>query len=275
MWVCLSVLCCAALGETNEAFYQRLDSQPGTSNTATAQRPPLHLTATTSTGQPTTTTIGSPATGAAEGIVNAVQDNEAETEGWTCSQCTFQNHPELNMCEQCGMMKRPIVQHRSSHHQQQQQQPHPPPAGIVQITSSQFIPALGQNAAAAPNQNPNPTNAHLMPINMSPYMMQGYHPTQQQSPRMIYSSPMCQYPPAFAYPTVTSTASAASSPTLSSGTSSGLLTPPAIVVGKSSKGKRGASKFNSKLSQSISNLFSSSSSSTGNSQGHSHVNSQE
>lgn len=253
-----------------------MDSQPGTSNTAPAQRSPLNPT---STGQPTTTTIGSPATGAAEGIGSAVQDNEAETEGWTCSQCTFQNHPELNMCEQCGMMKRPIVQHRSSHQlQQQHQQPHPPPAGIVQITSSQFIPALGQNAAAAPYQNPNPTNAHLMPnTNMSPYM-QGYHPTQQQSPRIIYSSPMCQYPSAYAYPTVTSSASAASSPTLSGGTSSGapgLLSPPAIVVGKSSKGKRGASKFNSKLSQSISNLFSSSSSSTGNSQGHSHVNSQE
>lgn len=292
----------SALGETNEAFYQRLDSQPErTTNPATPTQ--LHLPLPAGTTPTASSPLpGSPAmhegSGSASDVHNNI-NNEAESEGWTCSQCTFQNHPQLNMCEQCGMVKRSILMHH--HHQrgnnnnnqhqpqqqQQQQQPHPQPAGIVQITSSQFIPALGPPrpngtvaaggalVAASPVATtmtpPNPNSAHLPP-NLSPYLMQGYAPTQQQSPRMIYSSPMCQYPPVFAYPNVgiSPNGTAASSPQHQ-------LTPPPIVVGtgKSPKGKRG-SKFNSKLSQSISNLFSSSSSSTSSTSGNnSHVNSQE
>ena len=189
---------------------------------------------------------------------------EDEPEGWTCSQCTFQNHPELNMCEQCGMVKR--QQPRPQPQQQQQQSP-----GIVQITSTQFIPAL------AANQNHPSANVVRPPLNntnMSPYMMPGYLPTNQSSPRIIYGTPMSQYPPTFAYPSPLVTPSPhcgsipapGSSPAVALGH---IHTPPPGQPQPSgsggstrSKGKKGSKFSNSKFSQSISNLFSSSSSSS-------------
>lgn len=234
------------------------------------------MTNTTTTTTTPTTVVTPPAME----VNGASVDNETETEGWTCSQCTFQNHPELNMCEQCGMVKRPPP-HRSPVMMQQQQPPsHIPPAGIVQITSSQFIPAHGSNAAAN-NQTP----AHLIagvpltnrmpapPVPHPSYMMQSYS-GHSASPRMVYTSPMCQYPSAFSYPqimTPTSNASGGASPVSSTG---GTYSPGQMLTpqfgesqqqgsgGRSPKERKKKSKFNSKFSQSISNLFSSSSSSS-------------
>lgn len=290
-----------ALGETNEAFYQRLDSRTGTSQ---AQSPlyPVQTTSTSVPGSPAVTTRATDRTTtmpAATEVISSSSssnDNESETEGWTCSQCTFQNHPELNMCEQCGMVKRPPPPptqqqqpqqqqnqiHRAHLQAQQQPQSNLPPPGIVQITSSQFIPALASNAAA--NQNPTHLAGGVMPTNnMSPYMMQGYHP-HAQSPRMMYPSPMIQYPAPFSYP-----GGMAPSPMAGGQPGGGGCQSPMIMVQqqssptspspssgstRSSKGKKG-SKFNSKFSQSISNLFSSSSSSSSAATSTSHANSQE
>lgn len=257
-------------------------------------------TATTTIGQTTTTptTVVTPPAMEVNGA--SMEDNETETEGWTCSQCTFQNHPQLNMCEQCGMVKRPPPVHRSPVMQQrqqlqQQQQPsHIPPAGIVQITSSQFIPAHGSNAAAAAAYNQTP--AHLTatgvpltnrmpapPIPQPGYMMRSYS-GHTPSPRMLYTSTMCQYPSAFSYPQIMSPSNNAASGSASPVSSTGgtyspgqMLTPPTTGHGdreRSPKGKK-KSKFNSKFSQSISNLFSSSSSSSTSTPGAASANSQE
>lgn len=69
---------------------------------------------------------------------NLERSNSQDADGpsWTCSMCTFQNHPLLNQCEECNL---PRIQTR---------------AGTIQITSSNFQP-LRQNVnfqqSAAPS----------------------------------------------------------------------------------------------------------------------------